>query len=80
MGFQFAQQLTAMLLSPLVGFGYDQFGFANVYILMSGLVGICLVLSWTLLRADPLRPGEKSAALQVRELPAIAQSVTRYEP
>lgn len=79
-GFQFAQQLTAMLLSPLVGFGYDQFGFANVYILMSGLVGICLVLSWTLLRADPLRSGEKSAALQVRELPAIAQSVTRYEP
>ena len=34
-GFHFAQQLIAMLLSPLVGYGYDQYGFADVYLVMS---------------------------------------------
>ncbi|WP_434136173.1 MFS transporter [Pseudomonas luteola] len=52
-GYQFAQQLTAMLLAPVVGYGYDHLGFAQVYILLSGLVGVCLLLSWRLLRADP---------------------------
>lgn len=54
-GYQFAQQLTAMLLAPVVGYGYDHFGFANVYLLLAGLVGGCLLLSWSLLRADPPR-------------------------
>lgn len=79
-GFHFAQQLTAMLLSPVVGYGYDQFGFANVYILMAGLVGACLLLSWNLLRPDPVRAVEKTALPDALALPAIAQSVTRYEP
>ena len=79
-GFHFAQQLTAMLLSPVVGYGYDQFGFANVYILMAGLVGACLLLSWNLLRPDPVRAVEKMALPDALALPAIAQSVTRYEP
>ena len=79
-GFHFAQQLTAMLLSPVVGYGYDQFGFANVYILMSGLVGACLLLSWNLLRPDTVRAVEKAALPDALALPAIAQSVTRYEP
>ena len=79
-GFQFAQQLTAMLLSPLVGYGYDHFGFSSVYVLMAGLVGACLLLSWTLLRKDPARNPSKNTVAEALELPAIAQSVTRYEP
>ena len=79
-GFHFAQQLTAMVLSPVVGYGYDQFGFANVYILMAGLVGACLLLSWNLLRPDPVRATEKPSLPDALALPAIAQSVTRYEP
>ena len=79
-GFQFAQQLTAMLLSPLVGYGYDHFGFSSVYVLMAGLVGACLLLSWTLLRKDPARNPSKNTVAETLELPAIAQSVTRYEP
>ncbi|SEC02292.1 MFS transporter, OHS family, lactose permease [Pseudomonas saponiphila] len=79
-GFQFAQQLTAMLLSPLVGYGYDHFGFANVYVLMAGLVGACLLLSWTLLRKDPVRGTSQDGPGDSPELPAIAQSALRYEP
>ncbi|MEN5090700.1 MFS transporter [Pseudomonas protegens] len=79
-GFQFAQQLTAMLLSPLVGYGYDHFGFSSVYVLMAGLVGACLLLSWSLLRKDPVRDASQVGAGDSRELPAIAQSAPRYEP
>lgn len=79
-GFQFAQQLTAMLLSPLVGYGYDHVGFSSVYVLMAGLVGICLLLSWSLLRADPARQSSRARALDSIELPAMAQSANRYEP
>lgn len=79
-GFHFAQQLTAMLLSPLVGYGYDHMGFASVYMLLSGLLGVCLLLSWTLLRADPPRAGARAKAVESLELPAIAQPATRYEP
>ena len=69
-----------MLLSPLVGYGYDHFGFSSVYVLMAGLVGACLLLSWTLLRKDPARNPSKNTVAEALELPAIAQSVTRYEP
>lgn len=57
-GYQFAQQLTAMLLAPVVGYGYDRLGFAPVYLLLAALVGVCLLLSWSLLRGDPrtIRP------------------------
>ncbi|PYC41359.1 MFS transporter [Pseudomonas protegens] len=79
-GFQFAQQLTAMLLSPLVGYGYDHFGFSSVYVLMAGLVGVCLLLSWTLLRKDPVRGAAQDRPGDSPELPAIAQSALRYEP
>ncbi|QNH77687.1 MFS transporter [Pseudomonas protegens] len=79
-GFQFAQQLTAMLLSPLVGYGYDHLGFASVYVLMAGLVGACLLLSWTLLRKDPARHTCEVAPGDSPPLPAIAQSAPRYEP
>ncbi|MDP9505008.1 MFS transporter [Pseudomonas protegens] len=79
-GFQFAQQLTAMLLSPLVGYGYDHFGFSSVYVLMAGLVGVCLLLSWTLLRKDPVRGAAQDLPGDSPELPAIAQSALRYEP
>lgn len=79
-GFQFAQQLTAMLLSPLVGYGYDHFGFSSVYVLMAGLVGVCLLLSWTLLRKDPVRGAAQDRSGDSPELPAIAQSALRYEP
>lgn len=79
-GFQFAQQLTAMLLSPLVGYGYDHFGFSSVYVLMAGLVGACLLLSWTLLRKDPVRDASQVGAGDSRQLPAIAPSAPRYEP
>lgn len=79
-GFQFAQQLTAMLLSPLVGYGYDHYGFSSVYVLMAGLVGSCLLLSWSLLRADPARKSSQAKAHDSMELPAIAQSANRYEP
>ncbi|MBK5417665.1 MFS transporter [Pseudomonas sp. TH31] len=79
-GFQFAQQLTAMLLSPLVGYGYDHFGFSSVYVLMACLVGACLVLSWTLLRTDPVRNLSQVKVVDSLELPAMAQSTTRYEP
>ncbi|MCX7079734.1 MAG: MFS transporter [Pseudomonas sp.] len=79
-GFQFAQQLTAMLLSPLVGYGYDHYGFSSVYVLMAGLVGSCLLLSWSLLRADPARKTSRAKAIDSMELPAIAQSANRYEP
>ncbi|BAQ74525.1 galactoside permease [Pseudomonas sp. Os17] len=79
-GFQFAQQLTAMLLSPLVGYGYDRFGFANVYVLMAALVGACLLLSWTLLRKDPARGTSQDGPGDSPELPAISQSALRYEP
>ncbi|WP_263596607.1 MFS transporter [Pseudomonas sp. FEN] len=78
-GFQFAQQLTAMLLSPLVGYGYDHVGFSSVYVLMAGLVGACLLLSWTLLRTDPARAASPAQAADPLELPAIVQSTTRYE-
>lgn len=73
-GFQFAQQLTAMLLSPLVGYGYDHLGFASVYLLMAGLVCASLLLSWTLLRADPPRPSPQARAAEAS--PANAPSVT----
>lgn len=56
--FQFAQQLTAMLLSPAVGYGYDSIGFANVYLVLGCLVGVCLLLSWSLLRGDLPRTNE----------------------
>ncbi|SDI47921.1 MFS transporter, OHS family, lactose permease [Pseudomonas flavescens] len=79
-GFQFAQQLTAMLLSPLVGYGYDHFGFPSVYVLMAGLVGGCLLLSLTLLRPDPPRKPSPCRVTDSLELPAIAQPVTRYKP
>lgn len=79
-GFQFAQQLTAMLLSPLVSYGYDHFGFSSVYVLMAGLVGVCLLLSWTLLRKDPVRGAAQDLPGDSPELPAIAQSALRYEP
>ncbi|POA35611.1 MULTISPECIES: MFS transporter [unclassified Pseudomonas] len=79
-GFQFAQQLTAMLLSPLVGYGYDHVGFSSVYVAMAGLVGSCLLLSWSLLRADPARQSSRASALDSIELPAMAQSANRYEP
>ena len=79
-GFQFAQQLTAMLLSPLVGYGYDHFGFSSVYVLMAGLVGVCLLLSWALLRKDPVRGAAQDRSGDSPELPAIAQSALRYEP
>jgi len=79
-GFQFAQQLTAMLLSPLVGYGYDHFGFSSVYVLMAGLVGACLLLSWTLLRADPGGKLSQVKGAELRVIPATAQSATRYEP
>lgn len=79
-GFQFAQQLTAMLLSPLVGYGYDHFGFSSVYVLMAGLVGVCLLLSWTLLRKDPVHGAAQDRSGDSPELPAIAQSALRYEP
>ncbi|KAF0866470.1 MFS transporter [Pseudomonas sp. LD120] len=79
-GFQFAQQLTAMLLSPLVGYGYDHFGFSSVYVLMAGLVGVCLVLSWTLLRKDPVRDAAQDLPGDSPELPTIAQSAPRYNP
>lgn len=79
-GFQFAQQLTAMLLSPLVGYGYDHIGFSSVYVLMAGLVGGCLLLSWNLLRTDPVRKPSQAKVAESLELPAIAQSATRYEP
>ncbi|MCK9802175.1 MFS transporter [Pseudomonas sp. MAFF 302030] len=73
-GFQFAQQLTAMLLSPLVGYGYDHLGFASVYLLMAGLVCASLLLSWTLLRADPPRPSPQARVAEAS--PANAPSVT----
>ena len=73
-GFQFAQQLTAMLLSPLVGYGYDHLGFASVYLLMAGLVCASLLLSWTLLRADPPCPSPQARAAEAS--PANAPSVT----
>ncbi|WP_248796217.1 MFS transporter [Pseudomonas sp. MWU13-2105] len=79
-GFQFAQQLTAMLLSPLVGYGYDHVGFSSVYVLMAGLVGGCLLLSWTLLRSDPVGTSSPAKVVEPLELPAIVQSATRYEP
>ena len=40
----------------------------------------CLLLSWTLLRKDPARNPSKNTVAEALELPAIAQSVTRYEP
>ena len=79
-GFHFAQQLTAMLLSPLVGYGYDQYGFADVYLVMSALAGACLLLSWRLLRNDPRPPPRKASVAEALAMPAITQSVTRYEP
>ncbi|MCF3195178.1 MFS transporter [Pseudomonas bubulae] len=79
-GFHFAQQLTAMLLSPLVGYGYDQYGFADVYLVMSALAGACLLLSWTLLRNDPQPLPRKACVAEALAMPAITQSVTRYEP
>jgi OHS family lactose permease-like MFS transporter len=69
-----------MLLSPLVGYGYDHFGFSSVYVLMAGLVGACLLLSWTLLRKDPVRDASQVGAGDSRQLPAIAPSAPRYEP
>lgn len=77
--FQFAQQLTAMLLSPAVGYGYDRIGFASVYLLLAGLVGVCLLLSWSLLRADPSRKASRTVDSSL-ELPAIAQAANHYEP
>jgi len=63
-----------------VGYGYDQYGFADVYLLMSALAGACLLLSWTLLRNDPRPPPRKGSVAEALAMPAITQSVTRYEP
>jgi len=80
-GYQCAQQLTAMLLAPLVGLGYDRLGFANIYLLLAGLVGGCLLLSWSLLRADPARQAVPATPPGPLQLPAAAQSaVAHYEP
>ena len=80
LAFAFGMIANRLKLSPLVGYGYDHFGFSSVYVLMAGLVGACLLLSWTLLRKDPARNPSKNTVAQALELPAIAQSVTRYEP
>ncbi|MHC8333115.1 oligosaccharide MFS transporter [Pseudomonas sp. LB3P25] len=74
LGFQFSQQLSAMLLSPVVGYGYDHAGFSSVYVMMAGVVGGCLLLSWSLLRADPARQSSQARTLDSIELPVMAQS------
>ncbi|CAN7541179.1 MFS transporter [Pseudomonas sp. LjRoot263] len=74
LGFQFSQQLTAMLLSSVVGYGYDHVGFSSVYVMMAGVVGVCLLLSWSLLRADPGRQSSQARTLDLIKLPVMAQS------
>ena len=54
-GFQAAQSLTAMFLAPVAGYGYDHIGFSSVYVLMAGVVGVCLLISCLTLRSQSSR-------------------------
>jgi OHS family lactose permease-like MFS transporter len=51
-GFAFVTQLGTVILSPLVGMSYDQFGFTNTYYAMAFVAGVFLVLSYFLLLDD----------------------------
>lgn len=56
-GFQCVSSIVATLLSPLAGYGYDNYGFAPTYMVMG-----CMVISTTLLSAIFLRSDSKALA------------------
>lgn len=54
-GFAFVTQVGTILLSPLVGKGYDMLGFQSTYLILAGVAGCFLALSALLLESDNVR-------------------------
>lgn len=63
-GFQCVSSIVATLLSPLAGYGYDNYGFAPTYMVMG-----CIVITTTLLSVIFLRSDSK--ALVNEDTPAL---------
>ena len=51
-GFAFVTQIGTVILSPLAGVAYDQFGFSHTYLGMAAIAGSFLLLSGFLLLSD----------------------------
>lgn len=52
-GYQFASQVGASILSPIAGTFYDHTGFRNTYVLMGSFVIVFTVISIFTLKKDP---------------------------
>jgi OHS family lactose permease-like MFS transporter len=62
-GFQFITSICATVLSPLVGRGYDQLGFADTYMILAGLVLALTLISAFLLKDST--PGNEHPSLNL---------------
>ncbi|WP_392562123.1 MFS transporter [Orbus sturtevantii] len=51
-GFQFVAQVCASFLAPLAGYGYDQIGFADTYMIMGCITGVFMLIAAFLLKGD----------------------------